>query len=121
MATVLIIDDVEEIRENLLEYLELKGFKVDTAQNGEEGIALLKKKPFDLVLCDVKMPKVNGFEVLTHLRAVPETQKVPFVFLSASAQKEEIEKGLLSAADAYLTKPFSFTDLDLIIKDCLKR
>lgn len=119
MATILIIDDVEEIRENLAEYLELKGYDVLVGNNGSEGIELIRKNEFDLVVCDVVMPQKNGFDVLDYLKSKPETRNIPFIFLSASAQKEEIEKGASSPADAYLIKPFPFADLEDTIRKLL--
>ncbi len=87
MATILVIDDIQEIRENIKEYLEIKGHNVLTAANGEEGIARAATKQIDLVLCDVKMPKKDGFTVLQTFKEKPILATVPFIFLSASAQK----------------------------------
>lgn len=116
MATILVIDDIQEIRENIKEYLEIKGHNVLTAANGEEGIARAATKQIDLVLCDVKMPKKDGFTVLQTFKENPILATVPFIFLSASAQKEDVMRGTASTADGYLTKPFTFNQLDILLQ-----
>lgn len=115
MATVLVIEDETPIRENLERFLALEGHEVGSAENGARGIESIRARQPDLILCDVMMPVMTGFEVLAELRKDPALAAIPFVFLTASAEKDSISKGLdLGAAD-YVTKPFNLVELaDLV-------
>jgi len=119
MNTILIIEDNLDIRENLEELLELEGFKVASASNGKIGLdkALLLKP--DLILCDISMPVKNGYEVFKALQLPPFSHKIPFVFLTASAQQKEIAIGKSIGADAYITKPFDMPELLITINKIL--
>lgn len=114
---VLIIEDDKAIRESLQDILEIKGYHVITAVNGNKGlIAVIKEKP-DLVICDVNMPGMNGFELLQGLNDCMEKEIVPpFLFLTARATSEDIRKGMELGADDYLTKPFNPLELLEIVK-----
>lgn len=111
MKKILVIEDTLDVRENLLELLELKGYDVMAAENGEEGLDWIFRFRPDLIICDVRMPKMGGFELLETLRQQDLPYEIPFVFISASAQKADIEKGLSAGAHAYLTKPFTTEEL----------
>lgn len=103
-AKVLIIDDDAFLSGIYATKLELEGFAVATARDGEEGLkAAFKEKP-DLILCDVLMPKLDGFEVLKRLKADPQTKDVPVIMLTNLGQKEDVEKGLEEGATDYLIK-----------------
>lgn len=117
MKRILLIEDTKEIRENVAEILELHQFDILTACNGEEGLRLAYAHLPDVIVCDVKMPKMTGFELLAVLRRDPTTANIPFIFISASAQDSDIEKGRESGAFAYLTKPFKKEDLLQLIED----
>lgn len=118
MATLLVIDDELPIRQNLARFLSLEGHQVLQAADGEAGLTLALGEPRpDLVLCDVMMPRLNGYELLAALRADPRGRHLPFVFLSASAEKERLEQALEQGASGYVTKPFNLTQL----KDVLDR
>ncbi len=118
MATLLVIDDELPIRQNLARFLSLEGHQVLQAADGEAGLALALGEPRpDLVLCDVMMPRLNGYELLAALRADPRGRDLPFVFLSASAEKERLEQALEQGASGYVTKPFNLAQL----KDVLAR
>ncbi|MFT4754495.1 MAG: CheY-like chemotaxis protein [Salibacteraceae bacterium] len=111
MKNILIIEDNQTIRENLEELLELSNFQVTTASDGQEGMEAIQKRKPNLIICDVAMPEVNGYQVLEFLKSKPETNKIPFIFITSSAQNKEIKKGVLSRADCYLTKPFQTEEL----------
>ena len=120
MATVLVIEDEAPIRENLERFLALEGYAVESAENGARGMERIRTRRPDLILCDVMMPVKTGFEVLAELRGDPLLARIPFVFLTASAEKDDISKGLdLGAAD-YVTKPFNLTELAALVRRRLK-
>lgn len=106
-SLVLIAEDERDIREFLVVALQVSGFNVIEARNGEEAIALTNSHKPDLVLLDVRMPKVTGFEACENLKSNPDTKDIPIVFLSAYANKDEIKQGLALGADEYLTKPIA--------------
>ena len=109
--TILFIEDNLEILENTIEILELEGYEVLGAPNGEAGLDLaLHHKP-DLIISDIEVPRINGYDLLRKLKVNPATASIPFVFLSASAQNEDIEKGKMSGANTYLIKPILADDL----------
>lgn len=108
---ILVIEDNPDVRENLAEILELSNFEVLTAENGKIGVELaLAEKP-DLVVCDVMMPELDGFGVLHILSKKPETADIPFIFLTAKADKSDFRKGMNLGADDYITKPFEDVEL----------
>jgi CheY-like chemotaxis protein/CRP-like cAMP-binding protein len=106
MNKILIIEDDIALRENTAELLELAHYDVFTAANGLVGVALAKKELPDLIVCDIMMPEVDGYEVLEKLAADSTTNKIPFIFLSAKTEYKAIRKGMNMGADDYLTKPF---------------
>jgi CheY-like chemotaxis protein len=104
--TILLVDDDVTLRELLADALELEGFTILQAGNGEEGVtAALSAKP-DLVISDIVMPEMNGWELCQTLRTIPSTKAVPFLFLSSLDQAPDKLKALRLGADDYLTKPF---------------
>lgn len=120
MATVLVIEDETPIRENLERFLAFEGYTVESAGDGRRGMERVRDKRPDLILCDVMMPVMTGFEVLAELRRDPLLARIPFVFLTASAEKDDISRGLgLGAAD-YVTKPFNLTELAELVRRRLK-
>lgn len=112
MKKILLIEDNQEVRENTAEILELANYKVITAENGKVGVDLAKKENPDLIICDVMMPELDGFGVLHVLSKNVQTSSIPFIFLTAKAEKEDMRKGMNLGADDYLTKPFD--DLELL-------
>ena len=121
MKTVLFIEDNEEIRENMGEILELANYKVLMAANGKSGAALaLSGKP-DIIICDIMMPELDGYGVIHLLQKNKETQNIPFIFLTAMAERKELRKGMELGADDYITKPFSGTELLNAIEGRLKK
>jgi anti-anti-sigma factor len=121
MTTILAIEDEAEIRENIQEILELEGFDVLTAENGRIGVQLAQQHHPDLIICDVMMPELDGYDVLVTLRQDPNTLKIPFIFLSAKATKADFRKGMSLGADDYLTKPFTPGELREAISTRLEK
>jgi CheY-like chemotaxis protein/CRP-like cAMP-binding protein len=111
MKKILLIEDNTEVRENTAEILSLADYEVTTAKNGKEGAELAQKLLPDLVVCDIMMPELDGYGVLHILSKKPETARIPFIFLTAKAEKADMRKGMSLGADDYLTKPFDDTDL----------
>lgn len=111
-ASILVIEDNLEVRENICELLELSGYAVHAAEQGKQGIQLALEHLPDLILCDIMMPVLDGHGTLKVLRSNPKTQAIPFIFLTAKAEKEDFRAGMNLGADDYITKPF--TDLELL-------
>lgn len=111
MTCILIIEDEDLIRESLEDLLLAEGFKVITAENGERGMHLAKQNQPDLILCDVRMPIFNGYEVLEWLRQDKELSTVPFLFLTSMMDRHSTRKGMSLGADDYLEKPCTKDEL----------
>lgn len=111
MKTILIIEDDINLRETTAELLALSDYKPLTAPDGKVGIEMALKLLPDLIICDIMMPKINGYEVLEALALRENTRHIPFIFLSAKTEHKEIRKGMDLGADDYLTKPFEEEDL----------
>lgn len=111
MKKILVIEDNLEVRENICEVLELANFEVDSGENGIIGVEKAIKNPPDLIVCDVMMPELDGYGVLHILSKKPKTSGIPFIFLTAKAEKSDFRKGMELGADDYITKPFSNRDL----------
>ena len=111
MSKILVIEDTQEVRENIAEILELDGYEVVQAENGKIGAEKAIKESPDLILCDVMMPELDGFGVLKILNKNRKTHHIPFIFLTAKAEKTDFRKGMGLGADDYITKPFDDTDL----------
>jgi CRP-like cAMP-binding protein/CheY-like chemotaxis protein len=110
--TILLIEDNEGMRENTAEILELSNYKVITARHGKEGVDLARKHKPDLIICDIMMPELDGYGVLHMLAKSDDTAGIPFIFLTAKAEKTDFRKGMSMGADDYLTKPFD--DIELL-------
>ncbi len=119
--TILVIEDEEFVRENILELLDAEGFTVFGAENGNIGFELAKAKVPDLILCDVMMPELDGYGVLTALRQDSVLVSIPFIFLTAKASKADFRQGMELGADDYLTKPFTRAELLGAITTRLKK
>ena len=120
MKTILIIEDNSDIRENFSEMLELKGYGVLVAVNGKIGLDLAKEKKPDIILCDILMPEMDGYNVFSGLKDNPDTMDIPFIFITGSTEKKEVEMGLGIGADGYISKPFDEVELFEKIDQCLK-
>jgi len=109
---ILLIEDHQEVRENTAEILELANFEVITAPDGKIGVAKANTAMPDLIICDIMMPELDGYGVLHILNKNPATASIPFIFLTAKAERSDFRKGMNLGADDYLTKPFD--DLELL-------
>ena len=118
---ILVIEDETGIRENLREMLEAEGFEIREAETGVDGIRQAVSDPPHLVVCDVMMPGMDGFEVLAKLRAHEATSHLPFLFLTARADRGSLRKGMELGAEDYLTKPFSRNELLAAVRTRLDR
>lgn len=121
MKKILIIEDNDDIRENTSEILSLAGYDTHTAPNGKAGIeAALQFLP-DLIICDIMMPGLDGYGVLHIAQQRNELMHIPFVFLTAKSEKEDVRTGMMLGADDYITKPFEERDLLKVIEVRLKK
>ena len=109
---VLIIEDNDDIRDNIVEILELAGYTVLAANNGKTGVDMAVKNLPDIILCDIMMPELDGYGVLYMLNKNMQTAAIPFIFLTAKAERVDLRKGMEMGADDYLTKPFD--DMELL-------
>lgn len=121
MKKILVIEDEEFVRENILELLDAEGFEVIGAENGSVGVDVAKVMVPDLILCDVMMPKLDGFGVLAELRQDAKMAAIPFIFLTAKAAKSDFRQGMELGADDYITKPFTRAELLGAITSRLKK
>jgi len=119
MGKLLVIEDELILRENLKELLTIHGYDVATASDGEEGLRAIKSTNPDLVICDIRMPKLNGYELFEEVKNMPEAF-MPFLFLSAKVEHDDVRKGMNLGADDYLTKPVNKTDLLSAVETRLK-
>src|SRR5688572_13578210 len=121
MKKILLIEDNKEMRENTAEILELANYKVFTAKNGKDGVEVAQKEKPDLIICDIMMPVLDGYAVLHLLAKNSETAGIPFIFLTAKAERSDFRKGMEMGADDYLTKPFDDIELLNAIEARLKK
>jgi len=112
MLRILVIEDNDEIRENTVEILELANYKVDAAHNGKIGVAKALENTPDLIICDVMMPELDGYGVLHLIQKNKDLKPIPFIFLTAKAERGDFRKGMEMGADDYITKPFN--DIELL-------
>lgn len=121
MIKILVIEDEELIRISTMDLLIAEGFEVLNAENGKIGVQIAREHHPDLIICDVLMPELDGHGVLKTLRQDQKTATIPFIFLTALADKVEWRRGMELGADDYLTKPFTFDELLSAIDTRLKR
>lgn len=121
MTKILVIEDEEAIRENILELLTAENFEAAGAENGLVGVSIAREILPDLIICDVMMPDLDGYGVLTALRQDPVTAAIPFIFLTAKAERADLRQAMESGADDYVTKPCTPTELLKAIAARLKR
>jgi DNA-binding response OmpR family regulator len=121
VSQVLIIEDQPQVRANISQILTLEGFETLTAADGEAGLKLATQHHPDLILCDIMMPSVSGYQVVKRLREQPDTLDIPFIFLTAKAKREDLRQGMDLGADDYITKPFTPQELLQAIRSRLDR
>lgn len=121
MKKILVIEDEAEMRRNITTILRLEKFQPFAAENGRVGVELAKREKPDLILCDVMMPELDGLGVLQALREDESTVTIPFIFLTAKGEKNDVRSGMNLGADDYLTKPVAKADLLNAVRSRLQR
>jgi len=121
MKRILVIEDEALVRENIIEILEFMDYEVDGAVNGKDGVIQAMYYKPDLIVCDVMMPELDGFEVIKLVRQNKEIGNVPFIFLTARAERRDMRLGMNLGADDYLPKPFTAEELIAAIETRLQR
>ncbi|MAX79550.1 MAG: hypothetical protein CL843_05155 [Crocinitomicaceae bacterium] len=108
---ITVIEDNADVRNNIKEILEAEGYQVSIAENGEIGLEIIKRNQPHLVICDIMMPEMDGYQVLEKIRVNPTIAATPFVFLTAKTSKEDLSRGMELGADDYIMKPFTIEEL----------
>lgn len=121
MNKILVIEDNFKMRDNILEILQLSNYEVYSADNGRKGVEMALKHLPDVILCDIMMDELDGYGVLLMLNKHPETSTIPFIFITAKTQKQDLRKGMEMGADDYLMKPFNDVELLNAIETRLKK
>jgi DNA-binding response OmpR family regulator len=121
MKKILIIEDNEDVRENTAEILKLANYDVATAENGKIGVEKANSYEPDVIVCDIMMPELDGYGVLEILSGTKSTSCIPFIFLTAKAEKSDMRKGMNLGADDYITKPFEEVELIKAIESRLNK
>lgn len=116
-SNILFIEDDHDLRETISELLINEGFKTILAENGSQGIQKAIQYIPDVIVCDIAMPGISGYEVFNMLRQINTTAVIPFIFLSAKSSKEDILLGLRLGVDDYIPKPFEFPELVKVVKN----
>ena len=120
MTKILVVEDNEMNRDMLTRRLERKGFDTEIAINGEEALSQTKEYIPDIILMDMSLPVMDGWEATKHLKTNPDTKHIPVIGLSAHARDVDIKKGMDAGCDSYETKPIDLTSLLATIKKLLK-
>src|SRR5262245_50858251 len=121
MKKILVIEDEPEMRRNITALLRYYQYEPIAAENGRAGIEAARRAGPDLILCDVMMPEVDGYGVLQTLRSDASLAPIPFIFLTAKGEKDDLRSGMNLGADDYLTKPVANADLVQAIETRLRR
>ncbi|WP_209328941.1 hybrid sensor histidine kinase/response regulator [Lunatimonas salinarum] len=120
-AKILLVEDEAELRENLSEILEINGFEVQACGSAASALEMLPHTDVDLIISDVMMPGMDGYEFLEKVRSQSDLVNVPFIFLTARVAKEDARKGMLGGAEDYLTKPIYEEDLIAAVNAIIRR
>jgi two-component system, sensor histidine kinase and response regulator len=121
MKKILVIEDSQEVRESIAEVLEVAGYQILLAENGEIGYLMAEQEVPDLIICDIVMPKMTGYEVLKKLKENSLTQTTPIIFITAKGDRVEQRYGMELGADDYLVKPFDSSELLAAIASRLEK
>jgi DNA-binding response OmpR family regulator len=119
MLKILIAEDEPDIRELITLTLQFSGYEVVSAKDGAEAVEVAQANYFDLILMDVRMPRMTGYEACRKLRSIEATKDIPIIFLSAKGQESEVQAGLEAGADQYILKPFAPDMLSKKIQEVL--
>lgn len=117
---ILVVEDEHEVRKTIVDLLESAGYSVKQAVDGLEAVKHLEQEIPDLILSDILMPNMDGYQLLEHFRQMDGNDDIPFIFLSAKMENRDIKRGLSEGADDYMTKPFRVKDLLAIVEIRLK-
>jgi DNA-binding NarL/FixJ family response regulator len=118
---LLLIDDDPNLILLVKDYLEFRGYEVVTAENGREALEVLDQQSPDMIICDVMMPEMDGYSLVSAIRSDPKTSWIPVLFLSAKGQSQDRVKGLNIGADVYMVKPFEPEELVAQVESSLKQ
>ncbi len=118
---LLLIDDDPNLILLVKDYLEFRGYNVDTAENGREALQVLDRNVPDMIICDIMMPEMDGYSLVKHIREESTTNRIPVLFLSAKGQSQDRVKGLSEGADIYMSKPFEPEELVAQVESSLKQ
>src|SRR5260370_3139385 len=121
MKKILVIEDEPEMRRNITVLLRYNDYQPIAAENGLDGVEAARREKPDLILCDVMMPKLDGFGVLQAMQKDAALSRIPFIFLTAKGEKDDLRGGMNLGADDYLTKPVANADLVQAIEARLRR
>lgn len=119
--TILVVEDDAALLDGLRDILELSGYRVVTARNGALGLVALEQHRPDLIVSDINMPRMDGYQFYGHVRAHPEWVSLPFIFLTAKGEKADVRRGKMLGVDDYITKPFEEADLLVAVQAKLNR
>jgi DNA-binding response OmpR family regulator len=120
MKKILLIEDNNDIRENFTEFLEMSGYEVYATNDGKKGIELAMKIVPDLIICDIVMTAMDGYEILRLLSGSPKTYQIPFIFSTSKSEKSDYAEAMKLGADDYIVKPFDMEILLNKIENCLR-
>lgn len=121
MLNIIMIEDNEDLRKKTVKMLKMFGYNVDEASDGSEGYKKIITNNYDLVICDIKMPQMDGWELLTKVRNTREKENILFIFLTGNIERADLRKGMTIGADDYITKPFEINELVTAINTCIKK
>ncbi|KAB1064035.1 response regulator transcription factor [Salibacter halophilus] len=121
MSTILVIEDDSVVRENLEEILSFKGYNVISSENGQQGLAMAKKRNPDLIISDIMMPEMDGYDLVKTMREDYALQDIPVILLTAKTMTDSKIRGLEIGADDYITKPFESKELLARVNNLIER
>ena len=121
MKNILVIDDKEEVRSVIFGTLAYAGYTVRQASNGRDGILMVLTQRPDLIICDIRMPEMDGYRTLAAIRECPGTAAIPFILMTGSMGRDEFRRAMVRGADDYLMKPFTAHELIKAVKSRLAR
>jgi DNA-binding NarL/FixJ family response regulator len=121
MITILLIEDHASLRRNIAQILTIEGYRVLTAADGSAGLEMLRVEKTALILCDIMLPGIGGYEILARIRADAATAALPFIFLTAKGEMPDLRRGMALGADDYLAKPVAAIELIEAIRTRLER
>jgi two-component system sensor histidine kinase/response regulator len=121
MVTVLVVDDDPTILDSVTDLLRISGYRILSATNGVEGLRMMQTNTPDLIIADIMMPEMDGYQFYEAVRENPAWTPIPFIFLTARGERKDIRRGYMLGADQYLTKPFEAEDLLVAVEKRLER